>query len=157
MRVNQRLRTICIVQDLTAFKKAEDAIRESEHRCRKLIEHARAGIFLQDMKSGRLIDVNPRLCELFGCTAEEFLGDLGGGSLFGEGRPSRSGAVPKNTPVRAGSGARKTEALSTRNSSWCRSPAKAGYAGTDDLGRQRGHEDGKEMIASASGAAADRS
>ncbi len=47
-------------------------MRESEARYRALVEQAPDGIFLADAK-GRLVDINPRGCELLGYTRDEVL------------------------------------------------------------------------------------
>jgi diguanylate cyclase (GGDEF)-like protein/PAS domain S-box-containing protein len=60
--------------DMAERKRAEDAIRDSETRYRRLFETAKDGILLLDAASGQITDVNPFLIELLGYTHEELLG-----------------------------------------------------------------------------------
>ncbi len=53
---------------------AEEALRDSEIRYRRLFETAKDGILLLNAASGQITDVNPFLIELLGYTYEEFLG-----------------------------------------------------------------------------------
>jgi diguanylate cyclase (GGDEF)-like protein/PAS domain S-box-containing protein len=55
-------------------KGAEQALRDSEARYRRLFETAKDGILLLDAISGQITDVNPFLIELLGYTHEELLG-----------------------------------------------------------------------------------
>lgn len=56
--------------DITKQKMAEDALRESESRFRKVFEKGPLGISINDPEF-RFIAANPRLCELLGYTEEE--------------------------------------------------------------------------------------
>jgi PAS domain S-box-containing protein len=46
----------------------------SENRYRRLFESAKDGILILDAETGRVVDVNPFLVELLGCSPENFLG-----------------------------------------------------------------------------------
>ena len=63
-----------IVRDITGRKQAEDSLRVSEVRYRRLFEAARDGILILDAETGRVLDVNPFLVETLGFTYEQFLG-----------------------------------------------------------------------------------
>ena len=52
---------------------AEEDLRNSEIRYRRLFEAAKDGILILDAKSGRIIDINPFLTELFGNTKGYFI------------------------------------------------------------------------------------
>lgn len=65
---------IAVVQDVTARKSAEQALRESERRFRHLITHAHVGIAQADAL-GRCIFVNDRWCEMSGLTSEQAMGE----------------------------------------------------------------------------------
>ena len=65
--------SIGIVMDVTDRKRAEDALRESEERFRKIFESATDCMIFLD-KSGRILDVNKKAVEVFGGTKEELLG-----------------------------------------------------------------------------------
>lgn len=55
-------------------KQAEDALRDSEIRYRRLFESAKDGILLLDATSGQITDVNPFLIDLLGYSHTELLG-----------------------------------------------------------------------------------
>jgi len=55
-------------------KRAEEALKISETRYRRLFETAKDGILLLDAGTGQITDVNPYLIEMLGYTHEEFLG-----------------------------------------------------------------------------------
>jgi PAS domain S-box-containing protein len=58
--------------DITEAKMAEKAIRESELKYKMLLEQASDGIYLSD-EEGRILEANPKACEMFGYTMQEFL------------------------------------------------------------------------------------
>ncbi len=60
-------------EDITDRIKAEEALRESEGRYRRIVETAQEGIWMIDAE-GNTIYVNRQLAEMFGYTAEEMLG-----------------------------------------------------------------------------------
>jgi two-component system cell cycle sensor histidine kinase/response regulator CckA len=65
---------IGIMHDVTGRKHAEEALRASEIRYRRLFESAKDGILILDAKTGIIDDVNPFLVELLGFSREAFLG-----------------------------------------------------------------------------------
>jgi PAS domain S-box-containing protein len=60
--------------DITARKKAQEALQASETRYRRLFEVARDGILILDADSGQIVDVNPFVKDMLGYSHEEFLG-----------------------------------------------------------------------------------
>ncbi len=62
------------VQDISERKQAEEQLRASEMRYRRLFETSKDGILILDAETGMVMDVNPFLIELLGFTHEEFLG-----------------------------------------------------------------------------------
>jgi PAS domain-containing protein len=56
------------VIDLTERKKAEEELRESEGRCRAVVEQAAEGIVLFDVDSKRVLEANVACQNLLGCT-----------------------------------------------------------------------------------------
>ena len=66
----QKLYTI-ILRDITDRKVAEGALKESELNYRSIFNAANDAIFVHDLKTGAVIDVNHRMCEMYGCTVEE--------------------------------------------------------------------------------------
>jgi PAS domain S-box-containing protein len=67
--------------------KAEEALRESEDRFRRLVEQAADAMLVYDLE-GNFVDVNRRACEALGYTREELLGmsmgDVEAGEASGE-------------------------------------------------------------------------
>ena len=59
-------------EDITARKKTELSLRESESRYRTLMEQASDGIHTYDFE-GNFIDANTKLCEMLGYTRDELL------------------------------------------------------------------------------------
>jgi two-component system cell cycle sensor histidine kinase/response regulator CckA len=66
---------------VTERKKAEDDLRASETRYRRLFESAKDGILILDADTGQVVDANPFLISLLGYSHADFLGktlwDLG--------------------------------------------------------------------------------
>ena len=62
------------LRDLTYRKKAEEIIRQSEEKYRKLIETANDAIFLADARTGVVIDGNKRAEKLIGRSRQEIIG-----------------------------------------------------------------------------------
>ncbi|HEV3039149.1 MAG TPA: ATP-binding protein [Candidatus Angelobacter sp.] len=56
------------------FTSAQEALRDSEARYRRLFETAQDGILILDAKTGLITDVNPFLVKLLDYSREEFLG-----------------------------------------------------------------------------------
>lgn len=64
---------VVLVTDMTALHRAEEALRASEEEFRTTFEHAGVGKAHADPATGRLVRVNPALCELMGYSADEML------------------------------------------------------------------------------------
>lgn len=62
-----------ISHDITEQRRAEEALRDSESRFRVAYEHAPIGIEQVDLRSGKLIEVNNKVCEILGYSREELL------------------------------------------------------------------------------------
>ena len=67
------LHMLGVVQDITARKITEGKLIESEEQNRLLLESAGEGIYGLDI-DGRVTFVNPAVCEVFGYSAEEVIG-----------------------------------------------------------------------------------
>ena len=59
--------------DVTETKRAEVTLRASEQRFRAIYDSVSDGIIVHDIETGAFIDANPRICEMFGYTRDEFL------------------------------------------------------------------------------------
>ena len=59
--------------DVTERKLAQESLKASEMRYRRLFEAAKDGILILDAGTGRVVDVNPFLIELLGFSREHFL------------------------------------------------------------------------------------
>ena len=62
------------LEDITAQKQSDEALKVSETRYRRLFETAQDGILLLDAQTGQISDVNPFLVEMLGYSHEDFLG-----------------------------------------------------------------------------------
>jgi len=61
-----------IWRDITAIKKAEQVLHESELRYRTILEQAADAVFIHD-ETGRIIDVNQKACQSLGYTRTELI------------------------------------------------------------------------------------
>ncbi|MEI6149977.1 MAG: CHASE3 domain-containing protein, partial [bacterium] len=68
------LTTLGLNQSEVERKQAQETLRASEVRYRRLFEAARDGVLILDVETGMVVDVNPFLIELLGVTREVFLG-----------------------------------------------------------------------------------
>jgi len=64
---------VVLVQDVTEQKTAEQALRDSEERFRRIVEIAAEGIWIVD-GDGRTTFVNQRMSDLLGYPPEEMMG-----------------------------------------------------------------------------------
>lgn len=62
-------RHIAVVEDISAHKHVEHALRENEEKFRALFENSSDAIFLA--RDAKVIDCNRRTLEIFGCTSRE--------------------------------------------------------------------------------------
>ncbi|MDH4079465.1 MAG: PAS domain S-box protein [Nitrospira sp.] len=64
---------IILSKDITERKRVQETLRLSEERFRSLFENSPIAYQSLDLE-GRFLDVNPRLCQLFGYQSEELIG-----------------------------------------------------------------------------------
>jgi PAS domain S-box-containing protein len=62
---------LSVVRDITERKTSEAALQESEFNYRSIFNAANDGLMVQELATGKIIDVNERTCEMFGYTADE--------------------------------------------------------------------------------------
>ncbi len=67
------VRSFAFIVDVTHRKKAEEALRQSEARFRRLVEHAADAFYLVDPETSRILDVNERASQALGYTRDELL------------------------------------------------------------------------------------
>lgn len=59
--------------DVTEARATEAQVKESEDRFRTIFDSVNDGIIVHEVGTGDFIDVNARICEMFGYTRDEFL------------------------------------------------------------------------------------
>ena len=62
-----------IGEDITERKRAEEALRESEHMLRAIFEGALDGILVADVQAGKFLAANPAICGMLGYTQKEIV------------------------------------------------------------------------------------
>jgi PAS domain S-box-containing protein len=62
------------IQSMVRIKKAEEALKASETRYRRLFEAAQDGVLILNAETGQIDDVNPFLTAMLGYTYEELIG-----------------------------------------------------------------------------------
>jgi PAS domain S-box-containing protein len=67
------VRQFGVMQDITDWRHAEEALRASEARFRTFVDHATDGLFLHD-EHAVVIDVNRQACESMGYSRDELVG-----------------------------------------------------------------------------------
>jgi len=64
-------KVIVTSSDITERKRVEEALRRSEENYRTIFDAANDAIFVHDADTGQIIDINQKMCEMYGYTAEE--------------------------------------------------------------------------------------
>lgn len=62
-----------IIHDITERTRAEDALRRSEERFRRVFDHSNDAIFVIDPEADAILDANPTACTMLQYTREELL------------------------------------------------------------------------------------
>jgi|GEM_PF-2551719 len=62
-----------IIRDISERKLAEQSLKDSEERFRKIFTSSNDGIFVLDLQNGRILNVNPRACMMLEYSHEELL------------------------------------------------------------------------------------
>jgi len=65
---------ITAIADVTERKRADEGLRASEQRYRRLFEAARDGVLILDAATGKIIDANPFLTQILGYTRKDLIG-----------------------------------------------------------------------------------
>jgi len=64
-------RAVHIIRDITDRKRIEEDLVKSEQNYRSIFDAANDAIFVHDAKTGRVLDVNRKMCEMYVCTPQE--------------------------------------------------------------------------------------
>jgi len=68
-----------IARDVTGQKESQERLRQSEDKFRAIFDSINECIFVHDARTGAILEVNRRVCEVYGYTQEEILRlDVGG-------------------------------------------------------------------------------
>lgn len=75
VRINQKLRSARnkIVMQLEQVQTANRAQETSEQTYREIFHGSNEAIFVHDLKTGAILDVNKSMCEMYGCSRDEAL------------------------------------------------------------------------------------
>ncbi|HIJ55742.1 MAG TPA: PAS domain S-box protein [Deltaproteobacteria bacterium] len=57
--------------DIIRRRKAEDALKASEANYRAIFNAANDAVFIHELETGKILDVNQRMCDMYGYSAEE--------------------------------------------------------------------------------------
>ena len=87
------------VEEHDERERAEEAMRQSEHKYRELFESLSDAAFLADEKSGKIIDTNRRAETLLGRTRAEILGRNQFEFLSLDGQPQPAAGAQKAQPL----------------------------------------------------------
>lgn len=93
IRIKERRFFFNIVHDITERKRTQAALTASEENYRAIFEAVNDGIFIHDIETGRVIDINTKSCEMFGYSREDFPRDTPELTSAPESRFSRDEAV----------------------------------------------------------------
>lgn len=73
LSLNGRSLVVGIVHDVSSQHQAEVNLHESEQKLRTIFDSVSDGIIVHALTSGAFVEVNPRVCEMFGYTRDEML------------------------------------------------------------------------------------
>ena len=65
---------MAILHDITDRKRTEEELRENERKYRGLFENSQAGILRSKIDGATMIEMNKKLCDMFGYSRDELLG-----------------------------------------------------------------------------------
>ncbi|MFL5274876.1 MAG: PAS domain S-box protein [Myxococcales bacterium] len=69
----ERQKSVAFILDISERKRAEQVLAESEERFRAIFEQVAVGMAQVDVRTGRFLRVNDKLCEILGYSREEML------------------------------------------------------------------------------------
>jgi PAS domain S-box-containing protein len=62
------------IRDVSERRRAEEGLRKSEREYRALFENANDSIMIFELESEVILEANPKACEIYGFTRDEFIG-----------------------------------------------------------------------------------
>jgi PAS domain S-box-containing protein len=71
-KIGSKIFAMTVERDITARKRAEHALAESELNFRRMFEITSEGVVLLSPETNRVIAANPAMCKMFGYSEEEF-------------------------------------------------------------------------------------
>jgi PAS domain S-box-containing protein len=89
---------LAVIRDITARKRAEEVLRQSEERYRQLFEAESDAIFLVECETGRFVATNPSAERMYGYSRDEFLG-LRAGDVSAEPEKTRQAIAAQEAHV----------------------------------------------------------
>ena len=94
-----RVGAIESIRDITEYKQAEQKLQTSEENYREIFNASNDALFIHDLKTGAILDVNQKACEMYKCSREEFINSLAvvGYLSFGETPLHRARGSPVDT------------------------------------------------------------
>jgi PAS domain S-box-containing protein len=72
IRLTDRQFFFAVVHDITRRRRTEEALRASEANYRAIFDAANDAIFVHDIETGEILDINRKACEMFGYAEDEF-------------------------------------------------------------------------------------
>ncbi|MCK9379478.1 MAG: PAS domain S-box protein [Sulfuritalea sp.] len=64
---------LAVKEDITERRRVEAALAESEEKFRTIYDTINDALFIHDAVSGRILDVNAKACQMYGCSREQLL------------------------------------------------------------------------------------
>jgi PAS domain S-box-containing protein len=74
IKIKDQWWSVGLIKNITKRKAIEEALRRSEENYHTIFDTVNEIIFIHDIKTGKIIDVNKKMCETFGYTRKEALG-----------------------------------------------------------------------------------
>ena len=65
---------VLVFRDQTVERTAQKSLKNSEEKYHNLVENASIGIVRTKIDGSRVLEANPKMCEILGLTREEFVG-----------------------------------------------------------------------------------
>jgi PAS domain S-box-containing protein len=131
------LRMVGTSLDITAMREAEAAVRASEESYRSIFDSSNDAIFLHDLETGRVLDVNRMACEVYGVTREQLLEE--GVRIIGSGAPPYTEERAREYLARAAAG-------EPQRFEWCTPHQRTGEEMWVEVGLQRVTIRGQERL-----------